>query len=141
MMKEKNAISQIADTLYKAACDASDMTQDRNAEEYELKKKIACRIRELRQADRRTQDEISEKINCPLMTYRGYENMHSNIPLVYLVRLARYYDVSLDYIAGETDNRKGKCAEVTEETTTDANSLEQRIEQLEERLKKLETQA
>lgn len=50
-----------------------------------------------------TQEETSRKINTNDLTYRGYENCKSDFPLVYLIRLADVFGVTLDYLAGRTD--------------------------------------
>ena len=57
-------------------------------------------------------------IHANTLTYRGYENCKSDIPLFYLVRIADVLETSLDYLAGRT--------EAQEESI-----LEQRVKKLE----------
>ncbi|MBQ5809474.1 MAG: helix-turn-helix transcriptional regulator, partial [Clostridia bacterium] len=38
--------------------------------------------------------------------YSKYETGENDIPTEVLIKLARYYDTSIDYILGETNNRK-----------------------------------
>ena len=93
----------------------------------ELRKEIASRVRKCRLDARLTQEEVSEKIDVNALTYKGYENCRSDIPTVYLVRIADFYNVSVDYLVGRTENRQPNSA----------TSLEERIEQLEQMMAKL----
>ena len=38
--------------------------------------------------------------------YSKYETGANDIPTAILIRLARFYDTSIDYLLGETDNPK-----------------------------------
>ncbi len=88
----------------------------------ELRKEIASRVRKCRLDARMTQEEVSEKIDANALTYKGYENCRSDIPTVYLVRIADYYGVSVDYLVGRTDSKEPSASA----------SLEERIAQLEQ---------
>lgn len=57
-------------------------------------------LKELRKADNLTQEEISKKLNIAKSTYCGYELGISEPSLETLIKLADYYDVSLDYLVG-----------------------------------------
>ena len=61
------------------------------------------RLKELREEFHVTQAEISKHLNVKQNTYSQYENEQRQIPLNALILLARYYDVSTDYILGLTD--------------------------------------
>lgn len=52
----------------------------------------------------KTQAEISQLLNVKQNTYSQYENSQRQIPLELLVALAEYYNVSVDYILGLTEN-------------------------------------
>ena len=39
-------------------------------------------------------------------SYSHYETGSRNIPIEMLIRLANYYEISLDYLVGRTDNKK-----------------------------------
>lgn len=64
------------------------------------------RIRELREDNDLSQKDIAEILNTTQQVYSRYENGTNEIPVRHLVTLARYYNVSLDYIVGETDQKK-----------------------------------
>ena len=66
------------------------------------------RIRDLREdADLRQQD-MAEYLQCTQVCYSYYESGKRDIPTDVLIRIARYYDVSVDYLLGLTDRRAGK---------------------------------
>ncbi len=64
------------------------------------------RIKDLREDLDLTQSEIAEYLHIKQNTYSQYENGHRQIPLDMLVKLARYYNTSIDYLVGETNERK-----------------------------------
>lgn len=67
-----------------------------------------ARLKALRQKHELTQKEVAEQLNTSQSYYAQYENDRRQIPFERVVELARIYDVSIDYIAGLTDdiNRK-----------------------------------
>ncbi|MBO5356229.1 MAG: helix-turn-helix transcriptional regulator [Clostridia bacterium] len=64
------------------------------------------RIRDLREDRDITQDELAKELGMWLNTYRNYEIGHREPPFAFMVQLARYYNVTLDYLAGLTDTPK-----------------------------------
>ena len=70
---------------------------------------MACyqRIRDLREDADMTQREVAEKLFLHLTQYRRYECGESEVPLDIAVNIARLYRVSLDYIAGVSDDKVG----------------------------------
>ena len=64
------------------------------------------RIRELREDNDLTQTTIGKKINIPQRTYAYYESGERMVPPQVLCALADFYNVSVDYILGRTDNKK-----------------------------------
>lgn len=63
------------------------------------------RIRDLREDKDKTQKDIADILYMHLTQYRRYETGESETPLNIAVKLADYYDVSLDYIAGRTNDK------------------------------------
>lgn len=61
------------------------------------------RIKELRVDSDISQKEIAEYLGVKQNTYSDYENGKINLPLEVFFKLADYYQVSLDYLAGRTD--------------------------------------
>lgn len=64
------------------------------------------RIRELREDSDKTQREVAEYLGTPYQYYSVYEKGGSEISFERAIALARYYNVSLDYIAGLTDIKR-----------------------------------
>lgn len=66
------------------------------------------RIRDIREDNDKTQQDIANIINVGLTTYRRWETGERTIPTNYIVILALYYKVSVDYLLGLTDDPKPK---------------------------------
>lgn len=64
------------------------------------------RIRDLREDRDITQTEMGKILLCSQRVYSNYERGDIDIPTAVLVRLADFYDVSVDYLLGRTDNPK-----------------------------------
>ena len=67
---------------------------------------IYKRIRDLREDKDITQKEISKILNCSQQVYSNYELGQRDIPTYILIELSNFYNVSVDYILGITDNPK-----------------------------------
>lgn len=63
------------------------------------------RLGELRCENKLSQDKVAELLNITRSQYTLYETGKREIPVKYLRVLARTYNVSIDYIVGETDIR------------------------------------
>lgn len=61
---------------------------------------IYQRIRDLREDHDKTQREIAEILNMQLTVYRRYETGERELPLWAAIKLADYYNVTLDYLVG-----------------------------------------
>ncbi len=61
------------------------------------------RLKELREQNNKTQKEIAEILNIQQNTYSQYENGQRQISLDFLIKLANFYQVSVDYILGLTN--------------------------------------
>ena len=64
------------------------------------------RIRDLREDHDLTQREMGEILSCSQRVYSNYERGDLDIPTEILIKLADYYDVSVDYLLNRTDNKK-----------------------------------
>ena len=67
--------------------------------------KYAERIRSLREDRDKTQTEIATLLNIGQRTYCDYELGKTRIPVDSLIVLAKFYNVSMDYICGVSDIR------------------------------------
>ncbi|MDE6943493.1 MAG: helix-turn-helix domain-containing protein [Lachnospiraceae bacterium] len=63
------------------------------------------RIREIREDNSLTQQKIADLLHIGQRTYADYESGKTRIPVDSLLILARFYDVSLDYITGASNIR------------------------------------
>nr|WP_300415348.1 helix-turn-helix transcriptional regulator [uncultured Oscillibacter sp.] len=61
------------------------------------------RIRDLRNDRGLTQKQVAKLLNVSQNTYSQYEIGISRFPLDAVVKLAEYYNVSIDYLVGLTD--------------------------------------
>ena len=68
--------------------------------------KMFPKIRELREDNDLTQQQISSILNCSQQVYSNYELGQRDIPTDILIKLAKFYKVSTDYLLGLTDNKK-----------------------------------
>lgn len=62
------------------------------------------RLRNLREDKELTQSNIAELLNMKQQQYARYENGINEIPFEYIIKLAKFYNVSIDYIAELTDS-------------------------------------
>ena len=92
----------------------------------EMRQTIAHRLQTCRMAAKLTQQELANNIGINHLTYRGYENCKSDIPIVYLVRLADEFGVSMDYLTGRTDNMHGEMP--AKQVESDAEARMARLE-------------
>ena len=61
------------------------------------------RLRDLRQDKDLTQAEVAKIFYLQTTQYQRYENGYTDLPLQWAKKFARYYNVSIDYIAGLID--------------------------------------
>ena len=62
------------------------------------------RLRDLREDNEKKQSEIAALLNCTQQAYSTYERGERDIPSKVLIKLADYYNTSVDYLLGRTDN-------------------------------------
>lgn len=63
-------------------------------------------IRNLREDNDKKQQELADYLNIKQTTYSKYELGKINIPIEVFIKLADYYDVSIDYIVGRSSRKK-----------------------------------
>ena len=63
------------------------------------------RIRDLREDDDKTQQEVADILIMKRGVYQRYESGEREIPVWALIKLAELYNTSTDYILGRTDQR------------------------------------
>ncbi len=59
-------------------------------------------IRNLREDHDKTQKELADYLNIKQTTYSKYELGKINIPVEVFIKLADFYNVSVDYLLGRT---------------------------------------
>ncbi len=64
------------------------------------------RIRELREDNSLTQQKIADILHIGQRTYADYESGKTRIPIDNIMILAKYYNVSMDYITGASNIQK-----------------------------------
>ena len=62
------------------------------------------RIRDLREDHDLTPRQVAEFLKMPQPQYYRYESGYRDIPTDMLISLADFYNTSVDYILGRTDN-------------------------------------
>ena len=68
---------------------------------------IYQRIRDLKEDSDIKQKDVAQIIGMSEKQYARYERGETDIPMQAAIKLAKYYNVSLDYIAGLTNDKKG----------------------------------
>ena len=64
------------------------------------------RIRDLREDSDLNQKDVAQALSITIQQYSLYERGTREIPFHHVITLARFYNVSIDYIAGLTNNKK-----------------------------------
>ena len=64
------------------------------------------KISNLREDNDKKQIELAEYLNIKQTTYSKYELGKINIPIEVFIKLADYYDVSIDYLVGRSIKKK-----------------------------------
>jgi transcriptional regulator with XRE-family HTH domain len=58
------------------------------------------KVRDLREDHDKTQKQIAEVLNMQLTVYQRYERGERELPLWAAIKLADYYNITLDYLVG-----------------------------------------
>ena len=64
------------------------------------------RIREIREDKDLTQSDVAKILNVSQVAYSFYEKDKRQIPIDLLIKLAKYYNTSTDYLLELTNERK-----------------------------------
>jgi len=64
------------------------------------------RINALREDHDYNQTKVAKAIHVAQTTYSDYEKGKVRIPIECLIELAKFYDVSMDYITGQSDIKR-----------------------------------
>ena len=64
------------------------------------------RIRDLREDRDMNQTQIAKILGMSQTGYSKYETGENDIPTTILIKLARFYNTSIDYLLGETNDPK-----------------------------------
>lgn len=64
------------------------------------------RIRDLREDKDLNQTKVAQMLGMSQTGYSKYETGENDVPTAILIKLARFYGTSVDYILGLTDERK-----------------------------------
>lgn len=87
------------------------------------------RLRKLRETKKLTQKQAADRIGIAVSTLSGYELEEKHPSYFILMKLARLFNVTTDYLIGMTDNR---TLDVTGLSDKEINSLSEIIEVLQE---------
>lgn len=63
------------------------------------------RIRDLREDRDLNQTQVATMIGMSQTGYSKYETGENDIPTAVLIKLARFYNTSIDYLLGETNQK------------------------------------
>ena len=64
------------------------------------------RIRNLREDSDLNQTQVAKVLGMSQTGYSKYETGENDIPTSVLIKLARFYNTSIDYLLGETDKKE-----------------------------------
>lgn len=121
-------------TLGEAVSKGIEQGREFSVQRLKRTKKVCGRIKNLRLKKDITQSELCNAINVNRITYSGYENGRAEPPMEVLVRIADYYDVSLDYIAGRTNDPSG----MQKQSNPSDSAKIQQIQEIEDMKKQLD---
>jgi len=88
----------------------------------------AKRLLELRKSVNLPQKKMAEALGISQSALNRYEHDQALISDEILLKYADYFDVSLDYICGRTDNSEGKLFSARPKISEDSEEIRQFIE-------------
>lgn len=68
---------------------------------------IYPRLRDLREDKDLRQEDIAKQLGTTQTQYSRWERGAQEIPMHHAIKLADFYKVSMDYITGRTNNKRG----------------------------------
>lgn len=63
------------------------------------------RIKDLREDNDKLQKDIAQILGISQQYYSEYDNGNRTIPIAHLITLAKYYNTSIDYLVGLSDEK------------------------------------
>ena len=70
-----------------------------------MEKNYVERIRELREDNDLKQKEVAEYLGTTQQVYSRYEKGENEMPIRHIIALAKFYNVTTDYILGVSDKK------------------------------------
>lgn len=67
---------------------------------------FAQRMKQLRKEKNLKQQQLADQFSVKLRTYQGYEYGESYPEVAKLIAIADFFDVSLDYLVGRSEERE-----------------------------------
>ncbi len=67
---------------------------------------MKLRIRDMREDRDLTQQQIADYLRCDQSLYSKYERGERDIPLHLIEKLASFYNTSVDYLIGRTNEKR-----------------------------------
>lgn len=64
------------------------------------------KLKDIREDNDYKQQDIADYLGITQVQYSRYETGIREIPISHLIKLAQYYNTSIDYLVGRTDERK-----------------------------------
>ena len=71
---------------------------------FQGEKPMYPRLRDLREDRDMNQTQVAKMLGMSQTGYSKYETGENDIPTAILIKLARFYNTSIDYLLGETNN-------------------------------------
>lgn len=90
---------------------------------------LGGRLRSLREGAKLLQKDIAAKLDTTQTSINRYETNRGSPPTDTLLWYADYFDVSLDYIFGRTDDPRGKLYDYKPEVLREASERSEEIRQ------------
>lgn len=63
------------------------------------------KLRDLREDRDLTQKQVAKYLMCDQSLYSKYERGERDVPLSVMIKLAQFYETSIDYLVGLTNNK------------------------------------
>ncbi|WP_178371606.1 helix-turn-helix domain-containing protein [Desulfitobacterium chlororespirans] len=67
---------------------------------------MRLRIRDIREDHDLTQQQVAKYLRCDQSLYSKYERGERDVPLNVMIKLAKFYNTSIDYLVGLTENKR-----------------------------------
>lgn len=68
--------------------------------------KMRAKLRDMREDQDLTQQQVAEYLMCDQSLYSKYERGERDVPLNIMIKLAQFYKTSIDYLVGLTENKQ-----------------------------------